>query len=552
MSYIAPNSTIDIFTTGTVHLSPGNENVYYFSGVTARDNYFNGKVHTSFTNQSYVHKERGYIRIQATPEQLVSANYMRYKNESFENRWIYAFITHVEYVSNVVQDVYFDIDYITTWLPYASFGQCFIERQHNETDEIGDNIVEEGFPAMDYFIEEKSSSGFIGSGGYSYVIATTFDPDNPKKDEATAGAEIGGIYSGLQYKRCTVSELNTIIDTSTTAGCSDGIIGIAVVPSAFLTEEGDEPVVKSQTFDKPYDGFGSYTDVKNNKLFTYPFKSLSVTNMEGAWKEYKIEDFSGTVCGFEFCGVTGLQTQIVCSPVFYKSENHYIADNIVMEDFPLCTWKTDPYQAYLAQNKSSIGLKLLGDVATPVASAFNIANTADAGATALEKAGMTAEATALVSAGVKGAVGALAIGTISNVVKNYSTFKDMSRKPMSLSGSQGVNAILKRNLQTGERKEFYFIFNAIKPEYAKIIDDFFSMYGYAQKKVAVPNLTARPVYTYIKTVGCQAYGAMPADAKRIIEQRFDEGVRLWQVGTNGNVFCNYNTDNSPGITAEED
>ena len=75
-----------------------------------------------------------------------------------------------------------------------------------------------------------------------------------------------------------------------------------------------------------------------------------------------------------------------------------------------------------------------------------------------------------------------------------------------------------------------------------MIDNYFDMYGYAIKQHGVPNMNARPNWTYVKTVGCVVHGSIPADDARAIEEMFDSGVRFWKNHTN---IGKYNLANSP-------
>ena len=75
-----------------------------------------------------------------------------------------------------------------------------------------------------------------------------------------------------------------------------------------------------------------------------------------------------------------------------------------------------------------------------------------------------------------------------------------------------------------------------------MIDDYFTMFGYAVRQIGVPNMNARPYFTYVKTVGCTVHGNMPSDHAKQIEQIFDKGVRFWKSVDN---IGNYNLNNAP-------
>lgn len=82
----------------------------------------------------------------------------------------------------------------------------------------------------------------------------------------------------------------------------------------------------------------------------------------------------------------------------------------------------------------------------------------------------------------------------------------------------------------------------ITKNYASMIDDYFTMYGYAVRNTLTPNMNARPNFTYVKTKGCIVHCNCPAEDARAIEEMFDNGIRFWK---NHNNIGNYNLNNSP-------
>ena len=90
--------------------------------------------------------------------------------------------------------------------------------------------------------------------------------------------------------------------------------------------------------------------------------------------------------------------------------------------------------------------------------------------------------------------------------------------------------------------DFAFMHKHIKPEFVTIIDDYFNMFGYATHKVKIPNRTARPHWTYTKTVGCVVHGSVPCDDLNKICSIYNNGITFWN---NGSEVGNYSLDNRP-------
>lgn len=517
MAYVAPNSIIELF--GDVGLSDNYTDTYYFAsetGANGKDAYFTAlpKVGVSLTPLSYLREERNQVKVQLPMSQIYSARYMRFKNTSFENKWFYAFIKNIEYINNECSCIHYELDPLMTWMGKFTLGECFIERQHTTSDAIGEHIIDENIPCGDYVDEFCISSGFIGSNGFYYCFASTFDPEDPVTD--VQGETYGGIYSGIKYSYTdSVQELNTWIAHATEEGKSDGIVGIAIVPRSFMTFANEGTVEKAQTFTKPYTDIDGYTNVRNNKLFTFPYKSLQVTNLEGNFADFRYEFFGGNSAQFEFIGCTGLSTEIICAPVNYKNLSKNITEKMSMSDFPMCSYNVDAFKAYLAQNKSSIAANALSAL-IQMNSDFN-----RTGSLGME-----------LTPGTSG---------IQQVARMLGTMSDYARKPPQAGGAQGTSALFGRPLGF-QMKDFWFVGKTITREYAKVIDDYFTAFGYKINEVAIPNMNARPHWTYVKTIGCQVDGAIPADDASTIENIFNAGIRFWN---KNDTIGDYSADNSP-------
>ena len=82
--------------------------------------------------------------------------------------------------------------------------------------------------------------------------------------------------------------------------------------------------------------------------------------------------------------------------------------------------------------------------------------------------------------------------------------------------------------------------NYDKEEYARIIDDFFDMYGYKTCRVKTPNSNHRENWWYTKTVNANITGNVPNDAMNKIKQAYNDGLTFWKNPAN---FLNYSVSN---------
>ena len=69
---------------------------------------------------------------------------------------------------------------------------------------------------------------------------------------------------------------------------------------------------------------------------------------------------------------------------------------------------------------------------------------------------------------------------------------------------------------------------SVKAEFARIIDDYFSMFGYQTNRVKIPNTNHRQNYWYTKTVGIDIDGKIPQKDMHIIKNAYNNGITFWR------------------------
>ena len=70
-------------------------------------------------------------------EDLLGYNYCMYKNDSYKDKWFYAFITDIKYVNDGMSEVTIETDTFQTWQFDIVYMNSFIEREHVGDDTIG-------------------------------------------------------------------------------------------------------------------------------------------------------------------------------------------------------------------------------------------------------------------------------------------------------------------------------------------------------------------------------------------------------------------------------
>ena len=82
---------------------------------------------------------------------------------------------------------------------------------------------------------------------------------------------------------------------------------------------------------------------------------------------------------------------------------------------------------------------------------------------------------------------------------------------------------------------------SIKYEYAVMIDNYFSMFGYKVNRLATPNIHKRSNWDYMKCIDVNLEGDIPEADMDKIRRLFNEGCTFWH---STSQYLNYSATNS--------
>lgn len=525
MSYIAPNSDIVLCTN--VPLDNSYDHTVTFANLSAQQAYFASKAYKTITQNSYQRAMKNSLRIACTMEEAVRCNYLYFRNISFENKYFYAFITGWEYVNNITTEITYEIDVFQTFAFDLDIKPCFVEREHPNTDIIGENLVPEGLEQGEYVVMNTSVltpyniSGVVNSNG-CVLFYTTFNDDSTCSD--FTGDFINYVFTGLNLiKKDTVQEVQAFLNKVQTLATPkiDGIIAAYMCPFSPVDMSVDSVYSWSFTIQKYYDSLAGYTP-RNNKLFTAPYLTLRLRN-DTDINEFPFEYFNGATCRFEMIGTMIPEPTLTVRPAsgayaeYMTTGTHLPRNDLrqVCKAYPQVSWDSDVFKVYLAQNAGSIAAGMISTVGTHAK-----------------------EIRRGLSRGEWGGAIDVGIDIATEIASVIGQARDISVKPPQLNGSQTSLS----DYAVGA-KNFYLDVLSIRPEFAQIIDGYFDMFGYATHKVKVPNRTGRPHWNYVKTKGMvlDVANAPQPYIQKIIDC-FNRGITFWH---NPSEVGNYNLDNRP-------
>jgi hypothetical protein len=569
-----------------VPITPTNQ--IDFSTISDQYNYFVSKAVHVYDKCKY-QARTATIRVKGYVDTLHNCNYGFYTNSyNGTNKTFYFWIVAKNFLARETTELTIQIDDFQTWLFDFNFTTCMVERKHVTDDTFGNNTIPEDFELGDYVTYIKKPISVL-QGDPCYLVGIT-------DESAINGAVFGKTYTGFElkyFKERDYLQLNQYIQSFAEAGKADAIAFIFTFPDALLNENltpqlssGDvipsdfgyhthnetlswlNDLVKNFNFNgKAYTPF-------NNKIYCYPFNFITVKNSNGGNVVLKLELFSNTN-SINFCidSVLSQNPHITLTPQNYAGKEFAIDDSIAMQDFPLCSWNNDNYSNWYAQHVNTLSAQSANAQssykATKDVTGNNYANKLDNLNTNAEKGAINTTLSTLGALGGGNLLGAgsNAVGGASNTFLDFmqgnrnaqndlsnanlmnnvnyqnsirsivASVKDASVQPNTCKGSTASSGLdLARGTAT-----FFIEQTAIKPEYAKIIDMYFQMFGYQVNSVEIPSFRTRSKWNYLKTVNCSTYGNVPHEDLNAINDMFNNGLTIWH---NENYMYNYNTENS--------
>ena len=575
---IAPNSTV--WLCSGVPFDRGYKNTKLYSSKESQFSDLSTKAIHTVLSCSYIRGKRA-IRVECPYSLAYLVNYVIYKNTNFENKYFYAFVTDCTYINNSVFEFTIETDVMQTWMFDYVVKHSYVEREHVASDTLYGNRVEEGLEVGDYYVTSQGQDTY--SRNFKIRINASFSVT--KWDETTQNkpAEYGvptGLITGNTFTSLTQFNFNNVNDAVAFIGYvvgdgkADGIVSICMTPisvgdfdssnkkySPFVGnisvyENSASATPSNNNFKEgvPFQGYSP----KNKKLYCYPYRFVKVVNGRGSaaiykWEESNISASNTRGILFKEYISGNTDSEAILVPLYNMtsgSTSYNAAHTMHAQTSMQCPWSSDAFKAWLAQNAGQIQfsntnrkLNLASSIANAATSAAvsgtNAATQLISGIASANPAGIASGISGIANTAMQAAnAGAqMLINWEREVAKLNAVIQDHEILPPE---SHGVSTSGQCAFDTGIGG-FTFQTMSIRKEYAKIIDDYFTMYGYACHEVKVPNLNSRQSFNYIKTVGVNINGTCPSDDLQRIRNIYDNGITFWHTPLNS--IGNYDLPN---------
>lgn len=549
---ITPNSDVILLKSP---LELNQEHQINFRNAQAQYNYFYNLpkliVDTNFT---YIRKD-SILRVEGVVDDYYQFNYVMYRNDSYSNKWFYAFIDKVEYVNDRLTNIYIRTDVFQTWQFDLTYKPTFVEREHVNDDTIGLNTVPENLETGEYQIVDQRDIPMTTSDDSSFWICfcVTALPEGCTgavngRVKGDNGA-IGGVFNSLKFFAVNtfIAAQKIIEDYEQGSVLTDAIINVYMVPGYCVNRDDPSPTIDRNGHGmRPLNNYANTDDLKlqqpralaggyipvNNKLYCAPFSYIYMSNNAGQDVQINWEDFPlETIAGNRMPTMTYYKYYVpsasLSAKLIFSNYKNYFSDSstptqmvnygISFAKVPICAWTTDYYTNWLTQN----GVNIQTNVGMALAQ------------------GLVGTAVGAISGGV---VGALAGGVSGGMSALGATTNAMAQ----MHQAQTIPPQAHGNESTGDlvyslkRNSISCYFMSIRPEIARCVDAFLSMFGYKVNRVKVPNLTGRANWNYVKTIDCYIDSSIPQEDLQEIKNMFNNGVTIWH---NPNTFMDYGQSN---------
>lgn len=488
------------------------------------------------TDYSFIRQTRGLIKTNFTYLQALQSNYIAFKNPDYANKWFFAFVDNIEYKGENNTYIYYTVDSWMTWFKSLTIEPCYVIREHTNNDAIGSNTIDEGLAVQDYISEGSFVVGGIDDQFSTPWIGVLTNWDVASKLGFTICNVLNRSVFGqelclFRMNDAGMDDLTDFVAQTGVDGHPEDIQNIFIIPYNLIDQsdleehnfefqiggihqdDGTYYTLRSYTYDAVTSEFNvpkktTFSDFvpKNNKCFVYPYNYLYGTNNIGNDNIFKYERFSnGSNATFQLeMGISiGCSGRIV--PTGYKGVNKFIDEGLPLAKFPTCGWSSDSFTNWLTQQAVNGASQVM-----------------DYGFDKVDEV-----------------TGNQPIAEARNFIKNaIGVFTSNQIKPrQSASGSSGdINFVSKNNT---------FIFKQMraKTEYLRVIDDYFTKYGYKTMRIKLPNITGRRNFNYVEIASAESigYGSIPNEHENIINNACRKGVTIWHDHAN---LGDFTVDNS--------
>lgn len=463
----------------------------------------------------------------------------------------------------------------------------YINKQHvkKSDDIIGKYLLDEGIQGSEYvksqlldetdydndtssiqwpadMSNEAKATWFNNSlNGYMVIVGCS-QSIIPGTENLLKNRNYGGIYSGLYYYAFgNVDQLSVFIEYLNQSALIGTIYNMFMLPVSISTWAPKNSTISYLTYDEQGNSTEASVNLRwfylssttyrsldtlhcttptnfryagstltsngytphNNKLYTYPYCLIQLSNNNGGIANYMYEYFDNKDdCQIKVNGTVSQGGSIIAYPLNYKGRSSNWDEPLDMAKFPTCSWNTDSYTNWLTQNGVSRGNRYRYAQEDLYQGYWNAATNVVNGLSG----GINPESIAKTFMSTA--------DTMINAYKAHDRAIDSLEEenyraklvPDAINNGTAAPEVL-YSMGTFEYTAWAL---TITGERAKQIDAYFDRFGYTVNNYdnIVQAITSRSKWNYIKTADCHINANIPDEDLVQIEELFNNGITFWK------------------------
>lgn len=543
-----PNSSI--FICSGVRLNNRYDHTRYFENATAQRNFFQTRVVKAYTQYTYLRKEK-VIKVDATLENARSWTYLFFQNAT--GKIEYYFITNHAYENEHMVKLTIELDVMQTYQFDWNLNRCMVEREHAETDAIGENTVDEGIESGDHVVNNSTDVTEIET--MCILTLATCNPADPNSYNSRDTAVVcDGVFSTVDIFATEITDahaLGVCINQLSADGYIDAIVNMWMYPKALVNLAdgfawGDEKTCKRVSGIRPLslltyvspqylDGYHP----RNKKLYQYPYNFIYVSNNQGGSAVYRYEFSQASLTlenaimpaiEFSVTGTVHADAAVKMYPTRYRGAANNYEEGLTLGAYPTCAWEADQYKLWLAQTHES---RVTNTATSLIKGLGGAVMAVGAGALGVASGGtLSAPAAGIMATGLMSAYSGL-----TELWNQEAQKMDKEVQPPQARGAHSGTM----NIASGHHT-FTVQQKSADACHLAMLDDFFDLYGYKTLRVKKPNISSRPFWNYVKCISSNVSGNIPHQDLSRINAIFDRGITFWKSTAN---IGDYSLNNQP-------
>lgn len=224
-------------------LKSDNKNQLTFESRSEQFNYFNSLAVRRFSDFTYQRKD-SIIRVPINAEVLFNdgVNYVMYDNKNFSSRWIYAYITKIEYVNANVSHIHIKTDVFQTWFLECEVKPSFVIRETVVNDDLFKHTLPENIPTGEQIttattviadsLSAQNAEEFDNN--YYCVIMTSERVKFLSNDIPVIDGFVGGVANPCYMYATDLNSFYGFMDKITENGQVNAVISCVAIPKFFV------------------------------------------------------------------------------------------------------------------------------------------------------------------------------------------------------------------------------------------------------------------------------------------------------------------------------